>query len=187
MFTFRKRKKKKKTKEEEEEGRDNYLVHPHMSKVGGQGAKRGSSRPVYSIFNAKYHLNLLQLPLNLFHNTFIIQIFTYIEEKRKKKKKRIIYGMAHPHMACQKWGSRKPAEARWASSIFNAKYHLNLTHSSYKISPRGKKSGGMITWAIPPSGGAGKARFNVATPTYATVRPTCTAYVLLYNLQTKSI
>ena len=33
--------------------------------------------------------------------------------------------------------------------------------------------------------GAGKARFNVATPTYATV--TCTAYVLLYNLQTKSI
>ena len=40
---------------------------------------------------------------------------------------------------------------------------------SYKCSPRG----------------AGKARFNVATPTYATV--TCTAYVLLYNLQTKSI
>ena len=35
------------------------------------------------------------------------------------------------------------------------------------------------------SRGAGKARFNVATPTYATV--TCTAYVLLYNLQTKSI
>ena len=34
-------------------------------------------------------------------------------------------------------------------------------------------------------GGGGKARFNVATPTYATV--TCTAYVLLYNLQTKSI
>ena len=33
--------------------------------------------------------------------------------------------------------------------------------------------------------GAGKARFNVATPTNATV--TCTAYVLLYNLQTKSI
>ena len=33
--------------------------------------------------------------------------------------------------------------------------------------------------------GGGKARFNVATPTYATV--TCTAYVLLYNLQTKSI
>ena len=35
------------------------------------------------------------------------------------------------------------------------------------------------------SGGAGKARFNVATPTYASV--TCTAYVLLYNLQTISI
>ena len=35
------------------------------------------------------------------------------------------------------------------------------------------------------SGGAGKDRFNVATPTYATV--TCTAYVLLYNLQTQSI
>ena len=34
-------------------------------------------------------------------------------------------------------------------------------------------------------GGAGKARFNVATPTNATV--TCTAYVLPYNLQTKSI
>ena len=33
--------------------------------------------------------------------------------------------------------------------------------------------------------GAGKAKFNVATPTYATV--TCRAYVLLYNLQTKSI
>ena len=33
-------------------------------------------------------------------------------------------------------------------------------------------------------GGGGKARFNVATPTYATVS---TAYVLLYNLQTKSI
>ena len=35
--------------------------------------------------------------------------------------------------------------------------------------------------------GVGKARFNVATPTYATI--TCTAYVhvLLYNLQTKSI
>ena len=33
--------------------------------------------------------------------------------------------------------------------------------------------------------GAGKARFNVATPTNATV--TCTAYVLPYNLQTKSI
>ena len=35
------------------------------------------------------------------------------------------------------------------------------------------------------SRGAGKARFNVATPTYATV--TCTAYVLPYNFQTKSI
>ena len=34
-------------------------------------------------------------------------------------------------------------------------------------------------------GGGGKARFNVATPTNATV--TCTAYVLPYNLQTKSI
>ena len=33
--------------------------------------------------------------------------------------------------------------------------------------------------------GAGKARFNVATPTNATV--TRTAYVLPYNLQTKSI
>ena len=33
--------------------------------------------------------------------------------------------------------------------------------------------------------GAGKTRFNVATPTNATV--TCTAYVLPYNLQTKSI
>ena len=33
--------------------------------------------------------------------------------------------------------------------------------------------------------GAGKARFNVATPTNATV--TCTAYVLPYNFQTKSI
>ena len=33
--------------------------------------------------------------------------------------------------------------------------------------------------------GAGKARFNVATPTNATV--TCTVYVLPYNLQTKSI
>ena len=35
------------------------------------------------------------------------------------------------------------------------------------------------------SGGGGKARFNVATPTNATV--TCTAYVLPYNFQTKSI
>ena len=35
------------------------------------------------------------------------------------------------------------------------------------------------------SGGAGKARFNVATPTNTTV--TCTAYVLPYNFQTKSI
>ena len=35
------------------------------------------------------------------------------------------------------------------------------------------------------SGGAGKARFNVATPTNATV--TCTAYVLPYNFQTKFI
>ena len=35
------------------------------------------------------------------------------------------------------------------------------------------------------TGGAGKARFNVATPTNATV--TCTAYVLPCNLQTKSI
>ena len=34
-------------------------------------------------------------------------------------------------------------------------------------------------------GGTGKARFNVATPTNATV--TCTAYVLPYNFQTKSI
>ena len=34
-------------------------------------------------------------------------------------------------------------------------------------------------------GGAGKARSNVATPTNATV--TWTAYVLPYNLQTKSI
>ena len=41
------------------------------------------------------------------------------------------------------------------------------------------------TAATPTCRGAGKARFNVATPTYATV--TCTAYVLLYNLQTKSI
>ena len=36
-----------------------------------------------------------------------------------------------------------------------------------------------------PPRGAGKARFNVATPTNATV--TCTAYVLPYNFQTKSI
>ena len=35
------------------------------------------------------------------------------------------------------------------------------------------------------SGGSGIARFNVATPTNATF--TCTAYVLPYNLQTKSI
>ena len=34
-------------------------------------------------------------------------------------------------------------------------------------------------------GGASKATFNVATPMYATV--TCAAYVLPYNLQTKSI
>ena len=33
--------------------------------------------------------------------------------------------------------------------------------------------------------GGGKARFNVATPTNATV--TCTSYVLPYNFQTKSI
>ena len=33
--------------------------------------------------------------------------------------------------------------------------------------------------------GAGKARFNVATSTNATV--TCTAYIIPYNLQTKSI
>ena len=36
-------------------------------------------------------------------------------------------------------------------------------------------------------GGAGKARFNVATPTNATVTCTVTAYVLPYNFQTKSI
>ena len=40
-------------------------------------------------------------------------------------------------------------------------------------------------YAIVSPRGAGKARFNVATPTNATV--TCTAYVLPYNLQTKSI
>ena len=39
--------------------------------------------------------------------------------------------------------------------------------------------------ALGSGGGAGKARFNVATPTNATV--TCTAYVLPYNFQTKSI
>ena len=33
--------------------------------------------------------------------------------------------------------------------------------------------------------GAGKARFNVATPTNVAV--TCTAYVLPYNFQTESI
>ena len=36
-----------------------------------------------------------------------------------------------------------------------------------------------------PCRGGGKGRFNVATPTNATVA--CTAYVLPYNLQTKSI
>ena len=38
---------------------------------------------------------------------------------------------------------------------------------------------------FPSTGGAGKTRFNVATPTNATV--TCTAYVLPYPFQTKSI
>ena len=42
-----------------------------------------------------------------------------------------------------------------------------------------------LVMTAPLTGGAGKARFNVATPTCSTV--TCTAYVLLYNLQTKSI
>ena len=42
----------------------------------------------------------------------------------------------------------------------------------------------IIHWVL-HSRGAGKGRFNVATPTNATV--TCTAYVLPYNLQTKSI
>ena len=44
---------------------------------------------------------------------------------------------------------------------------------------------GCSTGKIIEPGGAGKARFNVATPTNATV--TCTAYVLPYNFQTKSI
>ena len=39
--------------------------------------------------------------------------------------------------------------------------------------------------ATSQQGGAGEARFNVATPTNATV--TCTAYILPYNLQTKFI
>ena len=44
---------------------------------------------------------------------------------------------------------------------------------------------GVIILGFLAGGGAGKARFNVATPTHATV--TCTAYVIPYNLQTKSI
>ena len=43
----------------------------------------------------------------------------------------------------------------------------------------------LITILPGGGGGGGKARFNVATPTNATV--TCKAYVLPYNLQTKSI
>ena len=48
--------------------------------------------------------------------------------------------------------------------------------------------GGGVSRELAPAwrrGGGGKARFDVATPTNATV--TCTAYVLPYNLQTKSI
>ena len=44
---------------------------------------------------------------------------------------------------------------------------------------------GIIKFLSSNTGGAGKARFNVATPTNATVA--CTAYVLPYNFQTKSI
>ena len=45
-----------------------------------------------------------------------------------------------------------------------------------------------ITKSTFMTGGAGKARFNVATPTYeARTRPLHTAYVLPYNFQTKSI
>ena len=43
----------------------------------------------------------------------------------------------------------------------------------------------VIVSGVAKGRGAGKARFNVATPTNATVR--CTAYILPYNLQTKSI
>ena len=39
-----------------------------------------------------------------------------------------------------------------------------------------EKNGGGVTFFIMFGGGAGKARFNVATPTNATV--TCTVYVL---------
>ena len=48
-----------------------------------------------------------------------------------------------------------------------------------------REEGASQTLLTAGGGGGGKARFNVATPTNATV--TCTAYKLPYNLQTESI
>ena len=49
------------------------MAYPHMSKVGVQGAKPPEAQGVYSIFNAKYSLNLL------YYNTFFLQNFTQWE------------------------------------------------------------------------------------------------------------
>ena len=58
-------------------------------------------------------------------------------------------------------------------------YQIWWEESMITVQYRGGVKGQKVT-----NRGAGKARFNVATLTYETV--TCTAYVLLYNLQTKS-
>ena len=50
------------------------MDHPHMSNVGVQGAKPPEAQGVYSMFNAKYRLNLL------YFNRFFLQNFT----QRKK-------------------------------------------------------------------------------------------------------
>ena len=75
------------------------------------------------------------------------------------------------------WGS---AQNMLNFDIKKAKF-LHATQPDFVIDLRSKIKGEVQY----RGGGGGKARFNVATPTYAT--GTCTAHVLLYNVQTKSI
>ena len=63
---------------------------------------------------------------------------------------------------------------------------LNSLVSDVKKEPARATARGRSYWETGERGGGGKARFNVATATYAD-RIHVTAYVLLYNLQTKSI
>ena len=68
----------------------------------------------------------------------------------------------------------------------NTKVRTTLISSELGLLADGAiEIGGVFNFPLLNGGGGGKARFNVATPTNATV--TCTAYVLPYNFQTKSI